>query len=277
MKARSPIGLAVSAPARPPAPSPAAVRAPGRLIQCLGLWLPLLAFASLHGPASAQAQQGPIGGIYTCVDGNGRRLTSDRPIPDCVAREQRLLNADGSVRKVVPPTLTAEERAAREAQERREALEAASRRDAARRDRNLMTRYPNEAAHQAGREQALQSTRRAVEASEARLKALAQERKPLLDESEFYAGRALPPKLRQQLDANDAAVRAQRDAVQTQRDEIARVNELFDIELERLRRLWSGAAPGSMGPLRNPGDATATAGASPASARPATPAASPSR
>jgi hypothetical protein len=37
------------------------------------------------------------GGIYTCIDDKGRRLTSDRPIAECNAREQQILNRDGSV------------------------------------------------------------------------------------------------------------------------------------------------------------------------------------
>jgi hypothetical protein len=203
--------------------------------------------------AGAQSRPG-AGGIYSCIDANGRRLTSDRPIPECNAREQRVHNDDGSVRRVVPPSLTADERAAREAEERRQAAEQVARRDAARRDRNLMGRFPDEAAHRAAREQALDNLRRAMAASEARLNALSKERKPLNDEAEFYAGRTLPIKLKQQIDANDAATRAQRDAVQTQRLELERVNALFDAELERLKRLWAGAAPGSLGPAPTSSD-----------------------
>jgi hypothetical protein len=205
------------------------------------------AAVALAAPALAQAPVPSPGGIYTCIDSNGRRLTSDRPIPECIAREQRLLNPDGSVRRTVPPTLTAEERAEREAQERREALEAAARRDAVRRDRNLMARFPNEAAHRAAREAALDGTRKAVAASERRLEALAEERKPLLDEAEFYVGREMPTSLKVKLDANDAATKAQREVVQTQRAEIARIDAIYDAELDRLRKLWAGAPPGSVG------------------------------
>ncbi len=205
------------------------------------LWLS----ASLASEACAAGSAA----IYTCVDASGKTLTSDRPIPECANRDQRLLNADGSVRKVVPPTPTSDERADMEAAERRAAAERAARLDAVRRDRNLMMRFPNEATHRRARESALDDVRKAVRLSEERLKLLAAERKPLLDEAEFYAGRTLSPKLRQALDANDAALEAQRTLVQNQQAETGRINALFDIELDRLKRLWGGAAPGSMGVL----------------------------
>lgn len=207
-----------------------------------GIAVCLWAVAGL--PAAAASGQ-----IYSCVDAQGNKLTSDRPIPACTNREQRVLNADGSLRQVVPPTPTADERAEAEAAERRAAIERAAKRDAIRRDRNLLTRFPDEAAHQRAREAALDDVRNAVRNSEERLKSLAAERKPLLDEAEFYVGRELPAKLRGQLDANDAAVEAQRTLVVNQQAEIVRINKLYDVELERLKHLWAGAQPGSMGSL----------------------------
>jgi len=78
---------------------------------------------------------------------------------------------------------------------------------------------------------------------------LTAERKPLMDEAEFYVGKALPGKLRTQLDANDASTEAQRTLGQNQQLEIVRVNKLYDAELERLKKLWAGAQPGSLGGL----------------------------
>ncbi len=190
--------------------------------------------------------------IYTCIDSNGKRLTSDRPIPECAAREQRLLNSDGSVRKIVPPTPTADERAQQEAREREEMSLRASRQDAIRRDRNLMLRFPNEQTHDKARAAALDDVRNAVQLSRRRLEVLASERKPLTAETEFYVGKPLPHKLKQQLDANDAATEAQQTLIQNQQAEIGRINALFDVELERLRKLWAGAPPGSMGALPAP-------------------------
>lgn len=211
----------------------------------------LLATSTLLTGTAVNAQDRPSTGIYTCVDERGRRLTSDRPIAECVAREQHLLNRDGSVRTVIPPTLTAEERAEREVRDRKAAEARAAQNDAVRRDRNLMARYRNEEAHGKAREAALEPARLAQRGTERRLKDLAAERVPLLSEAEFYPDkRKLPPRLKQQLDANEAAVDAQQSAAATQAAEIDRINRFYDAELERLRRLWSGAQPGSLGPIQ---------------------------
>ncbi len=184
--------------------------------------------------------------IYTCSTPDGRRLTSDRPIPECQSREQRVLNSDGSVRRMLPPAMSPEEQAASEQRKRQEEVQRAAQQDAVRRDRNLLQRYPDQAAHQRARELALDDIRQAMQQSEKRLQALAGERKPILEEAEFYKGKRLPFKLQHQLDMNDAAAAAQRDSIDNQKAEIVRVNKLYDEELARLKRLWAGAAPGSL-------------------------------
>ncbi|HSW08611.1 MAG TPA: DUF4124 domain-containing protein [Aquabacterium sp.] len=214
-------------------------------------WALGLALAVAAGAAGAQPRgadnAASAAGIYTCVDDKGSKLTSDRPIPACVGKEQRVLNKDGSLRRVVPPTLTADERAEQEAIERRAAAARAAQADAVRRDRNLMSRFPNEAAHRKAREAALDTVRVANKATEARQVELNAARKPLDEEAEFYKGKTLPLRLRQQIDANDAAVDAQRSATQNQEAEMVRINRLYDVELAHLRQLWAGAQPGSLG------------------------------
>ena len=237
-----------------------------------GLLLAVAAIAAAVAAGSALAQA-PVRageGIFTCIDDRGRRLTSDRPIAECAAREQRLLNRDGSLRQVIPPTLTAEERAAKEARERIAAEDRVAQQDAVRRDRNLLQRFPNETAHVRAREAALEPVQAALGNADRRLAELGRERVPLANEAEFYAGKALPPKLKSAIDANEAAAEAQRAARVTQAAEVARINALFDAELERLRKLWAGAPAGSLGPL--PQGAAAPAGPASAPARAAAPA-----
>ncbi|HZF78390.1 MAG TPA: hypothetical protein VEZ89_01240, partial [Rubrivivax sp.] len=132
-----------------------------------GALLTSLCAATLISAAGALAQTAPAG-IYTCTDDRGRRLTADRPIAECTSREQQVLNRDGSRRTTLPPTLTAEERAEQEARERAAAEARAARADAIRRDRNLVARYPTEAAHNRAREAAMDTVKLAIKATEMR-------------------------------------------------------------------------------------------------------------
>ena len=195
--------------------------------------LPLVAAALTLGaagtPAGAQASN-TSSSIYTCVDAQGRRLTSDRPILACIDREQRELSNTGTLRRVIPPGLTATEREAREAREREAYVERQRARDAIRRDQALITRYPDKATHEAGRKDALAQTQGVVDTAERRLAELAAERKTLDDEMEFYRkdpSRA-PGKLRR--------------AIASQQDERNRIHARFDEEAQRLQPLWQAAA-----------------------------------
>lgn len=211
----------------------------------------MLVAAVLAG-APAAAQQPTVkegGAIFTCTSAAGRRLTADRPIAECLDREQRVLNRDGSLRMILQPSLTADERAALEEAERRKVQERIARQDAVRRDRNLLARYPNEAAHERARQVALEPVRDSVLASQKRVAELEKERKPLISETEFYAGKPLPAKLKNQIGEIDASLRAQQELLVTQQAEVGRISALFDAELARLRKLWGGAEPGSLGPL----------------------------
>ncbi|HXD07910.1 MAG TPA: hypothetical protein VN680_17930 [Burkholderiaceae bacterium] len=185
--------------------------------------------------------------IFTCTNAQGKRMTADRPIAECMDREQRVLNRDGSVRNVMPPSMTSEERAAAEEVERKRAIERAAQKDAVRRDRNMLARYPDEATHQKARDTALDAARGAISLSEARLADLQRDRKPLTDEAEFYKGKALPFKLKTQIEAVETSIAAQRELLVTQQAEVGRITSLYDAELRHLKKLWAGAQPGSLG------------------------------
>lgn len=196
--------------------------------------------------------------IYVCTDDQGRRITADRPIRECIDRPQRLLNPDGSLRAIKLPPPTGEERAAREASQRKQAEEAAVRAEVVRRDRYLMSRYRNEQAHREARQSALDPVKLSMDQTESRLGQLRRERLALEEKARAPKSREQATALKQQLDANEAATAAQRDHTQSQKAELDRVNRLYDIELERLKRLWAGQPPGSMGALEG-GSAEAAA------------------
>src|SRR3954467_15349447 len=95
--------------------------------------------------------------IFTCIDGKGRRLTADRPIPECTDREQKELNASGTLKRKIGPTLTAEERAVEEEKDKAAAEERNRQLEERKRDRALLMRYPNRPTHEAERVKALAS------------------------------------------------------------------------------------------------------------------------
>lgn len=210
----------------------------------------LLGPAGLMAVSVPSAQPAPnASGIYTCVDAKGRRHTSDRPIPECLDREQTIRNRDGSQRGSLPPSYTAEERAQREEQRRRAEAAEAARQDRQRRDRNLLARYPDEAAHRRARAVALEPILRAEGSNRQRLKELERERAKLAEEAEFYPGGELPRALRLRMESNRAALDAQQAATAEHLAERRRIDARYDEELLRLRQLWAerAAALGSAG------------------------------
>jgi hypothetical protein len=203
---------------------------------CCGLWC---------AASSVWAQGTLVGGIYTCVDAQGRRLTSDRPIPECTDREQRVLNSSGTLKQKVGPSLTAAERAQQEARDK-QALEERNHRDEQRRQtKALLTRYPSQLVHDQARAAALAQIASVTQAANLRLVELAAQRQKLDDELEFY--RKDPSKaplyLRRQAEENHQNAEAQQQFIVDQEEEKKRVNTRFDSELVRLRQLWHSAAP----------------------------------
>lgn len=198
----------------------------------------VLGSVALH--ALAQSQSAVPGGIYSCIDAKGRKLTSDRPIPECVDREQLLLNPSGTVRAVVGPTLTGPERKALEARQRREAEERARQAEEKRRERALLVRYPNRATHDKEREEALAQIGVVRQAALNRVKELERQRKELDTELEFYVKdpSKVPPSLKRLVDENAQSMAVQERFIADQDAEMVRLNARFDEELVRLQQLW---------------------------------------
>ena len=141
---------------------------------------------ALLGGCLAAGVQAQTAGIYTSVDSKGRKLTSDRHIPECVDREQKVLNPSGTVKEVVGPSLTAEERARKEAADKAEQEKRNRLLEERRRERALLTRYPNREVHDRERAEALDQIAAVTQAATTRLAELTAQRAKLNDEMEFY-------------------------------------------------------------------------------------------
>jgi hypothetical protein len=210
-------------------------------------WLAAAAITTLAGAASWAQTQSLSGGVYTCIDAKGRKLTADRPIVECIDREQKVLNPSGTVRAKVGPSLTAQEKAELEQKEKREAEERNRTAEEKRRDRALLTRYPNKGVHDQERVEALAQVEVVTKAAATRLTELVRQRVAIDEEMEFYKKdpTKAPAYLRRQLEENTQSQSVQKRFMAEQEAESRRVNARFDDELVRLRQLWAQMAPAS--------------------------------
>ena len=208
--------------------------------QCLCLIGASLLALVLGAPVRAQDSKN-TGGIYSCVDSKGRRLTSDRPIVDCLDREQKELGNSGTVKRVVPPSYTAEERAKLALQRKAEELEQARINEEKRRDKALLVRYPNQAVHDKERAEALRQIDDVIEAVKKRGTELTKQRRDIDLELEFYQNDVskAPAWLKRKIDDNAQQVVIQNRFLNDQAQEKQRINARFDEELVKLRTLWA--------------------------------------
>ncbi len=197
-------------------------------------WLPALLFVA--APAHAQ--------LYVCTTAAGKTITADRPPLECQDRPVRELRSDGSVRRVIEPPMTAEQRAARDAEAKRQVEEHERQRSQMRRDLSLLETYAHESEIEASRNRALADRQVLIERASKRMDELKRERKRLDNESEFYTKRELPEKLKRSLANNNEMVSAQQKSISDTRADMQRVNERYDAEIRRFRELVkAGATP----------------------------------
>jgi hypothetical protein len=222
------------------------------MIQSAGRLAAGVLLTGLLGLVSAQTA---AQGIYTCVDARGRKITADRPIADCLDREQQVLNPSGSIKAKVGPSLTAQERAELEAKEKRNEQERARRAEEKRWDRALLMRYPARAVHDRERAEALAQIKVVTNAASRRIDELLRQRAAIDREMEFYVKdpSKAPPSIRRQLEENAHSQAVQKRFIADQETETRRMNARFDEELARLQTLWlreTAAARADAGKMR---------------------------
>jgi Domain of unknown function (DUF4124) len=209
-------------------------------------WLPLVGSTWGLAPFAVALAQGGTPGIYVCVDAKGRRLVSDQPIPECLDREQREVSASGVTRRVVPASQTPEEQKRLQAKAAEEAAQRAKASEGNKRDRALLSRYPNADRHNQERASQLVLADQVIASIQARSHQLAKDKAPLDSEMEFYqaAPSKAPAWLQRKMAEHAQRVDSLNQMLVTQQREKDRINARFDEELERLRGLW-GAVPGA--------------------------------
>ena len=181
------------------------------------------------GFGRAWADGPPPGATYKCT--TGRSVTSaDRMFPDCQGI-QSATSTGGNVTYLLTPE---QQRIVDKCRQ-----DLASRIDEwkgkIRHDNSLLSQYPDEATLNATLEPMQARLRQLRE----RLAELAAQRKPLIDETEFYVGKTLPPALKRKIDENDALVAAQKELIKQNEDEVRATQAKFEQLRAELKALWA--------------------------------------
>lgn len=200
----------------------------------------LCGLALLMGAPALHAESPFPEGIYTCVDARGRALTSDRPIPACMDREQRVLTPGGTVKAIVAPRLSEQEQEALAEKARQQAAQRERELHERRKDDALLMRYPDRRSHDEERAQHLAQIDMLRGLVFERMKELQKQRAALKQELEFYDNdlSKAPHLLRQQFANNEESQKLQESLLRQQEAEKQKINEKFDAELRRLEPRW---------------------------------------
>lgn len=197
------------------------------------VWLMLVPCTSaLAQGAAAQS----AGGIYTCKDRFGRTITSDRPIIECMESGQRVLNKDGSTKDVI---LTPEQEARMRRERELRDIELEKAIEKRRRERNLLQRYPNEAAWDKAALETMIEPFRAIDAAQKRLLEFDKTTKSLGEEAEFYKKSKMPAALSRQIAENKYAIDAENRLIENKHGEIKLIQARLTAELIELKKLWA--------------------------------------
>lgn len=203
------------------------------LAQPLICWLVVVGILFTGLVASAHAK------IYRCKTAAGKVITSDRPIPECLNKEQAILGKSGVVRKRLKPKKT-EYEIAQERKRKKKLAEIERQKEEERKaDMALMGRYPNKKSHDSKRALALVPVKQTITMAEQNLKLLEQSRVKLDQQLDFYPDKnKMPAPLRSKNTKNLEAIAAQKKLIRAKAREIERINHRYNQELVKLRSLW---------------------------------------
>ena len=217
---------------------------------CLGAALALAPFA-----VGAQPVISSPPAIYSCIDDEGRTITSDRPIPACARRPMRELNPDGSLRRIIAPPLSRDEERERAALEKQRRDEAWARKVQQARDRNLLLTFEDEQSLESMRRRGLADIDHEIRLATQRILSLDKELKIAQEAAATWKAanprKQLPFAYQQRITDAANAILAEDALIADRNTERGRVNDRFDADARRLRELL-GTPAVSRGESRSP-------------------------
>lgn len=150
-------------------------------------WLPTgMGMAAGLGVAMSAMPAAHANSIYSCEDAAGRKLTADRPIANCMDREQRVLRSSGGEKARIGPSQSEQDLYQQEQRQRETLQRRRQAQETQRKEQALLQRYPRQDLHDAAQRQALADINERIAAAIQRMETLRVERGIQAQEMEFY-------------------------------------------------------------------------------------------
>lgn len=178
--------------------------------------------------------------IYRCTNAQGRVVTSDRPIPECVSRGMKVYSNAGRFKNDVAPPPSAEEKQKNALEAERKKREDFEEQERKKEERYLLAHYQSEADIESARKRAVDSLNEKRALAKEQLEGLSQLILGLQDElknskkttREFES-------IRQRADELSTNINNTRNAIAFYEQEIVRTNHDYDETLKRYRTMIS--------------------------------------
>lgn len=176
--------------------------------------------------------------VYTCTDSKGRFISSDRLVPECSNREVRVLDRQGVVVQVIPPTSAPTGKPQKNQGNQAE-------QDRQREDQAMLMRYRSENEIEAARKQDLDRVAGQARNAQAGLDQARQQLKRVQDDAK--SGKNNAAVAGKEIRDAQFAVRQQQQLVDRAAAEQKSINARYDAMVKRFRILK--ANPEKMAPV----------------------------
>lgn len=202
----------------------------------------VLVLVAVFAAWSAQAQQ-----IIKCVGKDGKTYVGSTLSPQCAGQAVNEMNKQGQVVKRTEATLTPEQRAAKEAEERlmkeKEAEVARKEKEETRKNKALLSTYASEKDIEAARRQALADNEKAVVETQTKIAQIEKTGVTMRKELEFYQGKNKPPaNVMQAIQNNEIDLKAQQNLLAAKKKDVDVINARYDEDKRRYLELTKGPA-----------------------------------
>lgn len=193
--------------------------------------LPGLALIGLVHAPLAEAR------VYCCKDARGHQVCGDVLPESCADRSYRELNKQGATVKQVDAPISAEQRAKRDAEALKASEDDRARQEQRRRDATLLNTYSSERDIDMARKRRVTDIEELLTQLRDQAQTLKQRHVKLEADAARFAGKPVPPVIKDRLETNAQDMRLLADNIASKERDLVETQQRFQEDLVRFRQL----------------------------------------